>query len=67
MREPGIGGGACGSPETAKTDLSSRLRTSVRRAIKTNYRAANGRGKGNLVEVLSGQLVVRLALIAGVG
>ena len=33
MREPGIGGGACGSPETAKTDLSSRLRTGVRRAI----------------------------------
>ena len=35
VREPGIGGGACGSPETAKTDLSSRLRTRVRRAINT--------------------------------
>ena len=34
MREPGIGGGACGSRETAKMDLSSRLRTPVRRAIK---------------------------------
>ena len=33
VREPGIGGGACGSPETAKMDLSSHLRTSVRRAI----------------------------------
>ena len=33
VREPGIGGGACGSPETAKTDLSSRLRTRVRCAI----------------------------------
>ena len=34
MREPGIGGGACGSPETAKTDLSSPLRPSVHCAIK---------------------------------